>query len=200
MYTGGRKPWSSRWKNKVEIVRFKCFKKKKIGMPIELLIGPLRAPRKTWCLQKDTKICSIYQSIGGENDSNTNNQWLQQKNLHQTAIKKVPKNKPVVKSNLVRYKSRNTNSIQKQFMRTTHVNRRNINITFTRSVFVLLLFHAVSSRLFLSFWYSNDSEPKVHFFLWESKSHLSPVSCSWWPPTTSTHHIPLTSVDHCWQE
>ena len=56
-----------------------------------------------------------------------------------------------------------------------------LTITITRLVSILLCFHAVSLRLLLNFWHSNDPEPKVHFFLLESKSesksHLSPVFC-----------------------
>jgi len=59
----------------------------------------------------------VYQFIGGENDSNSNTGWSQRHSLYQTVIKKVSNDKPFVKSHLLRYKSRNTISIPKQFMR-----------------------------------------------------------------------------------
>jgi len=57
---------------------------------------------------------NVYQFIGGENDSNSNTEWLQRHSLYQTVIMKVSDNKPFVKSNLLRYKSYNTISIPKQ--------------------------------------------------------------------------------------
>jgi len=60
---------------------------------------------------------SVYKFIGGENDSNSNPKWSQQHSLYQTVIKKVSNNNPFVKSNLLRYKSHNTISIPKQFIR-----------------------------------------------------------------------------------
>jgi len=82
------------------------------------------------------------------------------------------------------------------------VNTCNRTITNTRLVSILLRLHAVSSRLLLNIWHSNDREPKVHFFLLEAKSHLSPVSCPWWSPwpTPSIHHIPptVTCVQSLW--
>jgi len=59
----------------------------------------------------------VYKYISGENDSNSNAEWSQRHNLYQTAITQVSNNKPLVKSNLLRYKSRNTISIPKQFIR-----------------------------------------------------------------------------------
>jgi len=55
-----------------------------------------------------------------------------------------------------------------------------MNITITRLVSVFFHFHAVSSYLLRNFWHSNDPETKVRFFLVESKSHMSPVSCPWY--------------------
>jgi len=52
---------------------------------------------------------SIYQFIGGENDSNSNTEWSQRQNLFQTVMKEVSNHKPFVRSNLLRYKSHNTN-------------------------------------------------------------------------------------------
>jgi len=62
---------------------------------------------------------SVYQFIGGENDSNSNTEWSQRHISYQTVIKKleVSNNKPFVKSYLLRYKSHNTISIPKQFIR-----------------------------------------------------------------------------------
>jgi len=60
---------------------------------------------------------SVYQFIGGENDSNSNTEWSQRHNLYQTVIRKVSDNKPFVKSNLSRFKSHSTISIPKQFIR-----------------------------------------------------------------------------------
>jgi len=66
-----------------------------------------------WCIWFQVSY-SVYQFIGGINDSNSNTQWLQQHNSYQTVMKKVSKNKPFVKSNLVRY---NTNSHQPKNVR-----------------------------------------------------------------------------------
>jgi len=75
---------------------------------------------------------SVYQFIVSINYSNSNAQWLQQRNLYQTVMKKVSNNKPFVQPNLVRYKSHNTISILKT-LKTTYVNRGNMNdITITR--------------------------------------------------------------------
>ena len=55
-----------------------------------------------------------YRFIGIENNWNSNTQWSQRRNLYNTAMKKSSNNKPFVKSNLVRYQSKNQNSIPKQ--------------------------------------------------------------------------------------
>jgi len=57
----------------------------------------------------------------GENDSNSNAEWSERYNLYQTVPEKMSHNKPFVKSSLlpVRYKSHNTISIPKQFIRNT---------------------------------------------------------------------------------
>jgi len=60
---------------------------------------------------------SVYQFIGGANDSNSNTEWSQRHSLYQTVIKKVSNNKLLVKSNLLKYKSHYTISIPKQFSR-----------------------------------------------------------------------------------
>jgi len=60
--------------------------------------------------------CSVYQFIGGANDSNSNTVWSQRHNLCQTVIEKASNDKPFVKSNFLRYKSHNTISIPKQFI------------------------------------------------------------------------------------
>jgi len=60
---------------------------------------------------------SVYQYISGENDLNTTTEWSRRHNLYQTVITKVSNNKPFVNSNLLRYKSHNTISIPKQFIR-----------------------------------------------------------------------------------
>jgi len=56
----------------------------------------------------------VYQFIGIENESNfiTMAQFVKKK-----AMKKVSSDEPFVESNLVRYKSHNTTSILKQFIR-----------------------------------------------------------------------------------
>jgi len=74
-------------------------------------------------------------------------------------------------------------------LETTYVNTCNLTITNTRPMPILLRLHDVSSRLLLKLWHSNCPEPKVHFFVLESKSHLSPNTCPWWSPISSTHHI-----------
>jgi len=135
---------------------------------------------------------SVYQFISSENDLNSNTEWSQRHNLYKTVITKVSNNKPFVRSNLLRYKSHNTISFQKNLLETTYVNTCNIIVTNTRLISVPFRLHAVSSRLLLNLWHSNDPEPKVHCVLLESKSRLSPVSCPWWSPTSSTHFIPPT--------
>ena len=57
----------------------------------------------------------VYQFIGGENDLSSNKRH----HLYQKVSKKVSNKKPFVKSNLLRYKSHNTNLIPKQFIRNT---------------------------------------------------------------------------------
>ena len=52
-----------------------------------------------------------------ENDSNFKTEWLQRHYCYQTVIKNESHNKPFIKSNLLRYKSHNTISIPKQFIR-----------------------------------------------------------------------------------
>jgi len=59
----------------------------------------------------------VYQFIGSENDSDSNTECSQRHSLYQTVIKKVPNNKPFVRSNLLRYKAHNTILIPKQFIR-----------------------------------------------------------------------------------
>jgi len=56
----------------------------------------------------------VYRFIGIENDSNSSTQQPQRHCLFKTAMKKVSNNKSCVESDLVRYKSHNTNSIPKQ--------------------------------------------------------------------------------------
>jgi len=74
---------------------------------------------------------------------------------------------------------------------TTYVVTRNIHITITRFVSIVLHFHIISLILLLNSWHSNDPEPKVHLLLLKAKLHLSPASCLWWP-TSLTNHIPPT--------
>jgi len=81
-----------------------------------------------WCIWFQDSY-SVYQSIGGVNDSKYNTQWSQRHNLFQTIMKKVPNNKPFVKSSLVGYKSH-----QNSLWKTTYVNSRNMNIIITRLV------------------------------------------------------------------
>ena len=76
--------------------------------------------------------------------------------------------------------------------KSTYVITRNNNITTIRLVFICLRFHAVSSRLLLSPWHSNDPEPTIYLFLLESGPQFCPASCPWWLPTSSTHYIPPT--------
>jgi len=59
----------------------------------------------------------IYQFIGIENDSNSSTQQPQRHCLFKTAMKKMSNNKSCVRSDLVRFKSHNTNSIPKQFIK-----------------------------------------------------------------------------------
>jgi len=62
---------------------------------------------------------------------------------------------------------------QNTLQKTTYVITRNVNITMTRLVFILLRFHAVSVRLLLNPWHRNDPEQKIHLFLLESKPQFS---------------------------
>jgi len=91
-------------------------------------------------------------------------------------MKKVSNQKSFVRSNPVRYKSHNTDSIPTHFIKNNVHITRNSNITTTRLVFVRLRFYAVSSRLLLSLWHSNDPEPTIHLFLLESKPQYCPAS------------------------
>jgi len=120
--------------------------KKYISVPFLVLVN---VPETSWV----TTV--VYWFIGIEIDSNSNTQWSQRHYLLKTAIKKVSTSKSFVRLNLVGYKSHDTNSIPKQFIKTTHV----INITTTRLFFIRLCFrvHAVSSRLLLGPWHSNDA-------------------------------------------
>ena len=59
----------------------------------------------------------ILQLIGIENNLNSNTEWSQQHNLYETVIQEVSNENPSVKSNLLRYKSNNTNPIPRQFIR-----------------------------------------------------------------------------------
>ena len=101
----------------------------------------------------------VYRFIGLQNDSYSNTEWSKH-NLLKTAIKNVSNNKFFVRSNLVRYKLQNTNSIHhhsssfwfsnkqhylsktvSKLYKTTYVITRNTNITTTR----LVLFVSVST-------------------------------------------------------
>jgi len=84
------------------------------------------------------------------------------------------------------------NHFQNSIFKTTYVITRNRNITTTRVVFIRLHFHAVSSRLLLGPWHSNNPEPKIHLFLLESEPYFCLAYCPWWLPTSSTHHISPT--------
>jgi len=139
--------------------------------------------------------CLVYRFIGFENDSNSNNQWSQRHNLLKGAMKKVSNNKPP-SSNQTSWNTNRTTPIQLQnsWNESTYVITRNIIITTTKRVFILLCFHAISSRLLLNPWHSIDPEAKVHLFLLELKPNFCPTSCPWWSPTSSTHHIPLTVI------
>jgi len=149
---------------------------------------------------------SFYKFISSENDLKSNSAWSQRHNLYQTVITKVWNNKPFVKSTLLRYKLHNTISIQIDLLETTYINTCSIIVTNTRlisSSSILSRLHAVSSRLLQILWHSNGLEPKVHFFLLESKSGLSPIACSWWSPTSSTHHVRFgVNLDrnHFWEK
>jgi len=59
----------------------------------------------------------VYQFMSSENDLNSNTEWSQWQNVYQAVITKVLNNRPFVKSNLLRYKSHNTISISKLFIR-----------------------------------------------------------------------------------
>jgi len=63
-------------------------------------------------------------------------------------------------------------TVSKKQRTSTHAGT--INITITRLVPILLHFHAVSSRLLLNLWHSNNPEPKVHIFLLEIKDTFEP--------------------------
>jgi len=76
----------------------------------------------------------------------------------------------------------------------TYVVTRNIHITTTRLVLILLHFHAVSSRLLLNPWHSNNPEGQSDMILLKLKPHFCPTFCPWWLPTSSTHHIPPTVI------
>ena len=102
--------------------------------------------------------CLVYTYISIENDSNLNTQRSQRK----AEIEKVSNDKPFIRSKLVKYKSHNTNWIPKQLIEPTYVITRNIKITLPKLVSILLRFYAVSSRLLLNTWHSNDPEQNVH--------------------------------------
>ena len=59
----------------------------------------------------------VYRFISIENDSNSKTQQSQRHYLLKTSMKKVLSNKFFVRSNFVRYKSHNTNSIPKKFIK-----------------------------------------------------------------------------------
>jgi len=63
--------------------------------------------------------CSVYQFISSENDLNSNTEWSQRHNLYQQVIINVWNNKPLVQSNLLRYKSHNTISIPNNLLDNT---------------------------------------------------------------------------------
>ena len=69
----------------------------------------LLKPRCTWFEVS----YSVYQFICGENDANSDTEWSQRYNLYQTVTMNVSNNKPFV----LRYKSHNTISIPKWFIR-----------------------------------------------------------------------------------
>ena len=98
-------------------------------------------------------------------------QW---QNLLKTTMKKLS-NKPFVRFNLARSKSRNTNSIPTKFIQTMYVITRNINITITRLVLILLRFHVVSSRLLPNTWHSQ----------WGKETYRRPAKGQ----CTNEHHI-----------
>ena len=141
---------------------------------------------------------SVYQFTSSKNDLNTNTEWSQQHNLYKfgtvTFVITKVSNKRNPLSNQTSWDTNRTTPFQFQnnLLETTYINTCNIIVTNTRLISVLFRLHAVSSRLLLNLWHSNGPEPKVHFFLLESKSRLSPVSCPWWSPISSTHHIPPT--------
>jgi len=108
---------------------------------------------------------------------------------------------PIQFSNtLCKYTTHNTNSIPKQYKKTTHVITHNRNITTTRLVFIRLRFHAFSLRLLLGPWHSKDPEPKIHLLLLVSKPQFRHAFCPWWLPTSSTHHIPPTILTETVEE
>ena len=70
--------------------------------------------------------------------------------------------------------------LQNSLFETTYINTCIITIPNTRLISNFLRLHAVSSCFLLNLWHSNSPEPKFHFFLLESMSHLSPISGPWW--------------------
>jgi len=104
---------------------------------------------------------SVYQFIGGENDSNSNTELSQRHNLYQTVNKKVSNNKPFkALSNQTSWDTNRAGPIQFQnsLWESMYVNTCNITITIIILVSILLLFHrdAVSLRLLLNLWHSNE--------------------------------------------
>ena len=65
-----------------------------------------------WFEVSESAICRVYKFIGGENDASSNTEWSQQFSFFQTVIMKLSNNKHFV----LRYKSHNIISIQKQFV------------------------------------------------------------------------------------
>jgi len=82
-------------------------------------------------------------------------------------MKKVSSNTSFV----VRYKSHKPIQFQNSYKETTYVITRNIKLTTTRLVYILIRFHAVSSRILLKSWHSKNSEPKIHLFLLDCTPH-----------------------------
>ena len=81
---------------------------------------------------------------------------------------------------------------QHSLLKIMYVITRNRNITAAKLVFIGPRLHAVSLRLLLGPWHSNDPEPKIHLFLLESQPHFVLSLVHENIPTFSTHHIPPT--------
>jgi len=125
-------------------------------------------------------VCSLFYWFSTiENDSNSNAQWSQGHNLLKTAMKKVSNNKPLVRSNLVRYKLHNTNSIPKQFIKKECTSSHETSI---------------SQLLGLSWCFHSRARRRLR----ANTSHRIKQSSGWYRWSPSSLQSPTISYGECW--